>query len=234
MRPRPKKNRISRYNAVQEYLATAEKNENCTTPEIRRRTGEGRIIDINASFPAELNDSPLNLEIGCGKGAFITEISGRNPNSRYIALELAKDVMLMAMEKCMSEKRQNVKFYNCDACIVDSVLPPASVDALYLNFSDPWPKARCAKRRLTSRNFLQKYKTILKPGAKIFFKTDNRELFDFSLEEFEAEGFKLENVCFDLHSSVLAANNIETEYEKNFSAKGFTINYLEAHLEQNQ
>ena len=101
---------------------------------------------------------------------------------------------------------------------------------LYLNFSDPWPKKRNAKRRLTSPLFLERYKTILAPGGRIFFKTDNRPLFDYSLETFAASGYTLENVCFDLHGSPMAAENIMTEYERNFSAKGFAINYLEAFL----
>jgi len=140
--------------------------------------------------------------------------------------------MLMAMEKCSNLNCENVRFYRCDATIVDTLLPENSVDVLYLNFSDPWPKARTAKRRLTATPFLEKYKKILKPEGRIYFKTDNRPLFDFSLEQFEEAGFELENVCFDLHNSPMMADNIETEYEKNFSAKGFTINYLEATFEK--
>ena len=101
---------------------------------------------------------------------------------------------------------------------------------MYLNYSEPWPKKRNAKRRLTSPIFLEKYKTVLKPGARIYFKTDNIGLFEYSLETFGECGYTLENITNDLHASPLNAENIETEYERNFSAKGFSINYLEAFL----
>ncbi len=232
MRPRPKKHRQERMNTVNEYLALVNADEKCTLPEVMRRTGEGYVIDIEGSYKDEIRKAPLRLEIGCGKGAFISGLSKKFPSDRLLALELAPDVMLMAMEKCSNLNCENVRFYRCDATIVDTLLPENSVDVLYLNFSDPWPKARTAKRRLTATPFLEKYKKILKPEGRIYFKTDNRPLFDFSLEQFEEAGFKLENVCFDLHNSPMMADNIETEYEKNFSAKGFTINYLEATFEK--
>jgi tRNA (guanine-N7-)-methyltransferase len=228
MRPRPKKHRLERYETVNKFLAHTIKDIECTVPEVMRRTGEGRLINLEKSYDSDKWKSPLRLEIGCGKGAFISGLSKKYPNDRLLALELAPDVMLMAMEKCDALGCNNVKFYRCDATIVDTLLPENSVDFLYLNFSDPWPKARTAKRRLTAVQFLEKYKKILKPDARIYFKTDNRPLFDFSLEQFTEAGFTLENVCYDLHNSPLAENNIETEYEKNFSEKGFTINYLEA------
>gem|GEM_PF-124924 len=228
MRPRPKKHRQERYEMVNKYLATTIKDIDCTVPEVMRRTGEGRLINLEKTYGSEFMFAPLRLEIGCGKGAFISGLSKRFPNDRLLAFEIVPDVMLMAMEKCKEQNCENVKFYHCDATIVDSLLPENSVDVLYLNFSDPWPKARTAKRRLTATPFLEKYKKVLKPGGKIYFKTDNRPLFDFSLEQFEEAGYTLEKVCFDLHNSPLAAENIETEYEKNFSEKGFTINYLEA------
>ncbi|MBE6648434.1 MAG: tRNA (guanosine(46)-N7)-methyltransferase TrmB [Ruminococcaceae bacterium] len=232
MRPRPKKHRQERMNTVNEYLALVNVDEKCTLPEVMRRTGEGYVIDIEGSYEEKIRKAPLRLEIGCGKGAFISGLSKKFPNDRLLALELAPDVMLMAMEKCSNLNCENVRFYRCDATIVDTLLPENSVDVLYLNFSDPWPKARTAKRRLTATPFLEKYKKILKPEGRIYFKTDNRPLFDFSLEQFEEAGFELENVCFDLHNSPMMADNIETEYEKNFSAKGFTINYLEATFEK--
>ncbi len=228
MRPRPKKHRVERYETVNKYLAATVKDLDCTVPEVMRRTGEGRIINLEKSYDSSIWRSPLRLEIGCGKGAFISGLSQKFPKDRLLALELAPDVMLMAMEKCNALNCENVKFYRCDATIVDSLLPENTVDVLYLNFSDPWPKARTAKRRLTAVPFLEKYKRVLKDGGKIFFKTDNLPLFEFSLEQFAEAGFELNNVCYDLHNSPLMAENIETEYEKNFSGKGFTINYLEA------
>ncbi len=228
MRPRPKKHRLERFETVNKFMATTIKDVDCSVPEVMRRQGEGRIINLEKTFDKELWKSPLRLEIGCGKGAFISGLSKRYPHDRLLAIELVPDVLLMAMEKCNNENCENVKFYRCDATIVDTVLPRSSVDILYLNFSDPWPKARTAKRRLTATPFLEKYKKILKPGGKIFFKTDNLPLFEFSLEQFKESGLQIDKVCYDLHNSELMENNIETEYEKNFSEKGFTINYLEA------
>ena len=185
-------------------------------------------FDLPASFIGI--EGPLLLEIGCGKGSFACGLSDKYPESRILALELVPDVLMMAMEKAAREERKNIRFGNTDAQKLALLLPPASVDALYLNFSDPWPKKRNAKRRLTAPAFLEQYKTVLKPGARIFFKTDNVGLFAYSLGTFAECGFTLENVTNDLHASPLAADNIETEYEKNFSAKGYTINYLEAFI----
>ncbi len=228
MRPRPKKHRLERFETVNKYMATTIKDLDCTVPEVMRRTGEGKIINLEKSYDRELWKAPLRLEIGCGKGAFISSLSKRYPHDRLLAVELVADVLLMAMEKCSMENCENIKFYRCDASIIDTVLPENSVDVLYLNFSDPWPKPRTAKRRLTALPFLEKYQKIIKDGGKIYFKTDNLPLFEFSLEEFGKAGLQIDKVCYDLHNSDLMKNNIETEYEKNFSEKGFTINYLEA------
>lgn len=228
MRPRPKKHRLERFETVNKYMAATINDLDCTTPEVMRRTGEGKIINLEKTYERELWKSPLRLEIGCGKGAFVSGLSKKYPHDRLLAIELVPDVLLMAMEKCSAENCENVKFYRCDAAIVDTILPESSVDVLYLNFSDPWPKERTAKRRLTATPFLEKYKKILKPGGKIYFKTDNLPLFEFSLEEFKNADLQIDNVCYDLHNSKFMENNIETEYEKNFSDKGFTINYLEA------
>ena len=113
---------------------------------------------------------------------------------------------------------------------LEQIFAPHSFERIYLNFSDPWPKARHAKRRLTYRAMLERFKNLLSENGKIEFKTDNRDLFDFSLIEFEESGYVLENVTFDLHACEWAKDNIVTEYEANFSAKGFKINRLEAHL----
>ena len=198
MRMRPKKNRDARLEKVSGLLAELDGGRVKLSPAF----GEGR---------------ELFVELGCGKGAFITGLSERFPDASLLAVEKVTDVAMMAMEKA-------------DGAAIDMLLPAHSVARLYLNFSDPWPKKRNAKRRLTSPLFLERYKTILAPGGRIFFKTDNRPLFDYSLETFAASGYTLENVCFDLHGSPMAAENIMTEYERNFSAKGFAINYLEAFL----
>ena len=171
---------------------------------------------------------PLWLEIGCGKGTFICGLAQQNPDVNLIALERIADVAMLAMEKCKAAELANVRFIVGDVAKLWDIFEDGSIDRIYLNFSDPWPKAGHAKRRLTHRNFLEQYRRILKPDGAIFFKTDNRGLFDFSLEEMRESGFRLENLTYDLHNSAWAENNIMTEYEKNFSEKGFTINRVEA------
>jgi len=211
MRMRAKKNREERLQKVEHMLCVV--NED--------------IIDIDSSF----NDKrPLWVELGCGKGAFATQMSARHPEVNYLAFEKVRDVMLMAMEKADREGCGNLKFYDGDAENICTLLGENKICALFINFCDPWSKKRYAKRRLTSPIFLEKYKKVLAENARIFFKTDNRELFDYSLETFTEAGFTLDNVCFDLHNSPMNETNIPTEYEKNFSAKGFTINYLEAFI----
>ncbi|NCA68005.1 MAG: tRNA (guanosine(46)-N7)-methyltransferase TrmB, partial [Clostridia bacterium] len=126
---------------------------------------------------------------------------------------------------------KNLKFLNFDIEKILEILPEKYADALYINFCDPWPRKKNAKRRLTSTLFLERYKKLIKDGAHIYFKTDNLNLFEYSLETFKDSGFTLSNISFDLHGDqILNESNIETEYEKNFSAKGYKINYLEASL----
>ena len=140
------------------------------------------------------------------------------------------DVILLAAEKIKREEFKNVKLLNCDATALTEYFTEGSVDRIYLNFSDPWPKAKHAKRRLTSPKYLEIYKKLLKKDGAIFFKTDNRPLFDYSLETFTEAGFRLEKLTYDLHNSEYEAENLHTEYEDNFSAKGFTINRVEAYV----
>lgn len=209
MRMRPKKNRVPRMEKV-DFLF-AERAENGET-------------DIKESFG---NENGLYLEIGCGKGAFINGLAEKEKGNNLLAVELVRDVLMMAMEKTLREGHTDIRFINADAGCIDALVPPGSVKKLFLNFSDPWPKKRNAKRRLTSPLFLEKYKKILAADGKIFFKTDNKALFDYSLDSFSRGGYALTDVCFDLHSDpLLSEKNIETEYEKNFSAKGFLINSL--------
>ncbi len=178
------------------------------------------------------NSNPVHLEIGCGKGDFIVELSRRNPDINYIAIEKEKDVIVIALEKAMAAGTNNVIYCNSYAENLGEFFAQGEIQRIYLNFSDPWKKSRHAKRRLTSEKFLQSYKEILANNGSIFFKTDNRPLFDFSLEQFPLCGFRLENITFDLHNSEFNKDNIMTEYERNFSAKGFPINRLEAYLKE--
>ncbi len=176
------------------------------------------------------NENEVNIEIGCGKGNFITENAKRRPDTNFIAVEKISDVLVVCAEKIAESQLSNVRFLCADAKELGEILPEHSVDRIYLNFSDPWPKKGYMKRRLTYSAFLEIYKKILKPHGSLFLKTDNLQLFEFSLEQLQECGFKLENISYDLHNSEFAADNIMTEYEKNFSEKGMKINRVEAYL----
>ena len=171
----------------------------------------------------------LHIEIGCGKGSFITKTALLNPDIRYIAIEKVSNVIVLAMEKAIDAKLENLRFMRGNFQYLGETFPDKSVDRIYLNFSDPWPKKGYAKRRLTHGEFLEIYKRILKDNGEICFKTDNRELFDFSLESFPANGFSLSDVTYDLHSSGFEGN-IMTEYEEKFSMQGTPICRLVARL----
>ncbi len=176
-----------------------------------------------APFPVE---RPLHLEIGCGKGSFACGMAAAHPEYNFIAMERVADVACLALEKAEREaadRPDNLRFLIGNAENLTEWLPAHSVDCLYLNFSDPWPKAGHKKRRLTHRLFLERYKTVLKEGGVLRFKTDNVGLFDFSLEEFAAMGLEMTDLTRDLHNSPLGEGNVMTEYERNFSEKGFPI-----------
>ncbi|MBE6695472.1 MAG: tRNA (guanosine(46)-N7)-methyltransferase TrmB [Ruminococcaceae bacterium] len=169
----------------------------------------------------------LRLEIGCGKGGFACGMAEKHPEANFIALERVNDVMVVAVEKAMLKKEQrsadNLRFMIARAEDLSEIFEKSSVDVIYLNFSDPWPKKGHAKRRLTYRTFLNSYFSILKNGGKLCFKTDNKGLFDFTLEELAELGVECDYVTYDLHSSEYAENNVMTEYETNFSSQGIPI-----------
>ncbi|MCR4588015.1 MAG: tRNA (guanosine(46)-N7)-methyltransferase TrmB [Lachnospiraceae bacterium] len=175
------------------------------------------------------NDHPIRIEIGCGKGQFICQLAKENPDINYIGIEKFSSVLIRAIDKIeetldTDRPITNVRFLRLEAEIITDVFEKGEVDRVYLNFSDPWPKARHAKRRLPSKEFLWRYKIILKEEGRVEFKTDNRELFDFALEEVEAGGFKMIACTFDLHKDEeMNRGNIMTEYEERFSAKGNPI-----------
>ncbi|MBR2616564.1 MAG: tRNA (guanosine(46)-N7)-methyltransferase TrmB [Clostridia bacterium] len=171
----------------------------------------------------------LEVEIGCGKGAFILEMARRRPETLFVAVEYCREAMLLAVEKVHAAALENVRFLNADAALLAEYFAPGEVDAIYLNFSDPWPKARHAKRRLTAPSFLEVYRTILADAGFIRQKTDNVLLFESSLENYAACGWRTEGICRDLHASPEAADNILTEYEITFSGKGLTINAVTAY-----
>lgn len=172
-------------------------------------------------------ERPVHLEIGCGKGDFACGMAEKHPEWNFVAMERVADVCCVALEKAKSraESREcdNLRFLIGDAKTLSDFGKPASVDCIYLNFSDPWPKAGHKKRRLTHRDFLAIYNTLLKEDGILKLKTDNVGLFEFSLEEFEAVGAEILWQTRDLHASEKSADNVMTEYERNFSAKGFSI-----------
>ena len=182
------------------------------------------LLGVDKIFP---NNAPIHMEIGCGKGKFACDMAKKNPNINFIAVEKVPDVCCVALEKAMAQRDErehdNLRFIIGDAKTLEETVPEHSLDCIYLNFSDPWPKKGHAKRRLTYRSFLEIYKKLLKPDGILKFKTDNVGLFDFSLEEFEAIGATIVWQTRDLHSSEKNADNVMTEYEKNFSEKGFSI-----------
>ena len=177
----------------------------------------GEIVSL---FPSR---QPLFIEIGMGKGQFITTLAKNNPDINYIGIEKYSSVLVRAIEKQKELELPNLKFIRMDAENINDDFAENEVDGIYLNFSDPWPKDRHAKRRLTSRQFFARYEKLLKPEGKIQFKTDNSALFDFSLEEVEATNFKATDVSYDLHNSEWNDGNVMTEYEERFSAKGNPI-----------
>ena len=172
------------------------------------------------------NENSIHIEVGMGKGQFLMEMARRHPEINYVGMERYDSVLLRAVEKMqqMEEAPRNILFLCEDAAGLPEIFSAGEVDRIYLNFSDPWPKARHARRRLPSREFLARYDQILDPKGQVEFKTDNRELFDFALEECDAAGWKLQMKTYDLHSDAeLMKDNVMTEYEEKFSAKGNPI-----------
>ena len=175
------------------------------------------------------NDHPIHIEVGMGKGQFIIEMARRNPEVNYIGIEKYSSVLVRAVEKLEDFEQDNLRLIRMDAENIEEVFDKDEVDRFYLNFSDPWPKDRHAKRRLTSTRFLERYDNILTPEGRVMFKTDNKDLFDFSLEQVEEAGWILENHTYDLHHSEYNEGNVMTEYEEKFSAKGNPICRLVAY-----
>ncbi len=208
MRMRKKKNADVRFERCAEYTVETEG--------LLERFGE--VFD---------SKQPIEMEIGSGKGRFIVTLAEQNPDRQYISIERVMDCLVMAMEKAQKKELKNIRFFCLDAGTLTEYFPAESMDVIYLNFSDPWPKSRYAKRRLTHRRMVAAYLPLLKKEGKICFKTDNRPLFDFSVEEFTELGFRLEELTYDLHST--DTPNIMTEYEERFSSMGTPINRFVAY-----
>lgn len=164
----------------------------------------------------------LRLELGCGKGRFTCETAAANPDILFVAVERVPDAMVTAMERAAADGLQNVFFIDADASGMADYFAPGEVDLVYINFCDPWPSRKHARRRLTSGEFLALYKTILRQGGEIHFKTDNRDLFEYSLCQFPAADFLLDEVTRDLHEEGI--RGVMTDYEEKFHTLGLPIN----------
>lgn len=198
-----------------------------------------RCEDVTITNPAELRGSwkglkpdarKICLEIGCGKGRFITTLAAQNPDILYVALEREKGAIVMAMEKVKAQELENVRFIIGDAAELCDYFADGEIDDIYVNFCDPWTKRHREKRRLTHRNFLALYRRIMKPDGHFYFKTDNVKLFDFSEAELPDFGMEILTLTRDLHATDIP--NIMTEYEERFSSQGVKINYIEAVFKQ--
>ena len=223
MRMRRKKNLQTRLDNCREYAVDIvwETLEYGKTP-------EKHLINYEEVFS---NANPVELEIGCGKGQFAVEIAKRNPDKNFLAVEINENVIVQAMEKAKKENLKNLRFMRVGAEKLGLYFPENSIGKIYLNFSCPFPKKRQAKHRLTHESFLEIYKKILVSDGRILQKTDNRILFESSIEQLSKCGFILENVSLDLHSGD-TADNIMTEYEKKFVDLGQPIYRLEAYLKK--
>ena len=173
------------------------------------------------------NDNPIHIEVGSGKGALITGMAQQNPNINYIGIDIQLSVLSYALDKVLASGAENVKLLRVDGSSLTNYFEDGEVDMMYLNFSDPWPKSRHEKRRLTYKTFLDTYKQILPENGEIHFKTDNRGLFEYSLASFSQYGMVINKVWLDLHASDYEGN-VMTEYERKFSEKGQVIYRVEA------
>lgn len=170
--------------------------------------------------------APLFVELGTGKGTFISTLAEQHQEYNFIGIEAQQGVLYTAAQRVREKDLKNVRLLVFDINNLEEIFDTGEIDGIYINFCDPWPKKRHAKRRLTHRIFLEKYRRLLKPDGKICFKTDNRDLFDFSLLEFEELGLRVEDISYDLHAEN-RPDNIETEYERKFSGFGEKINRCE-------
>ncbi len=203
---------------------------------LRNITGSEKIIETNKYViqkPKDMKSNwrnvfdkkgPLHIEIGMGKGQFITTMAKLYPNINYVGIEKYSSVLIRAIQKIEEDYIPNLRFLCIDATELTEIFEKGEVDKIYLNFSDPWPKDRHAKRRLPSKEFLSRYDQILKPNGILEFKTDNRGLFDFAVEQVSEANWKIDQITYDLHNdNDMNSGNIMTEYEQKFSSMGNPI-----------
>lgn len=220
MRMRKKKNLESRLEAVQQYLYVSGGEDRNFNTAVNNKD----YIDLSKVFDAE---RPLYLEVGCGKGGFAVEYARTHPEINLLAVEKNSNVVVQGCEAAARLNLKNLYFVKCSAEYIERHLRENTVERLFLNFSCPFPKKSYATHRLTHARFLEIYKRLLKQGAEIHQKTDNMQLFEFSIEQFTNNGFALKNISLDLHNSDFEGN-IMTEYEQRFVSLGQPIYRLEA------
>ena len=210
---------------------------------VRNRKGATELLEAHPQYvilnPADAkgrwqeifgNDHPIHVEVGSGKGAFVSGMAKANPDINYIGIDIQKSVLSYALDKVLATDVTNIKLLWVDGSDLTDYFEDGEIDRLYLNFSDPWPKKRHEKRRLTYQSFLATYQQILPENGEIHFKTDNRGLFEYSLVSFSQYGMKLKGVWLDLHASDFE-DNVLTEYEQKFANKGQVIYRVEAAFE---
>ncbi|MCY7040969.1 tRNA (guanosine(46)-N7)-methyltransferase TrmB [Streptococcus sanguinis] len=210
---------------------------------VRNRKGATELLEAHPQYvmlnPADAkgrwqeifgNDHPIHVEVGSGKGAFVSGMAKANPEINYIGIDIQKSVLSYALDKVLATDVSNIKLLWVDGSDLTDYFEEGEIDRLYLNFSDPWPKKRHEKRRLTYQSFLSTYQQILPENGEIHFKTDNRGLFEYSLVSFSQYGMKLKGVWLDLHASDFE-DNVLTEYEQKFANKGQVIYRVEAAFE---
>ncbi|WP_314365982.1 tRNA (guanosine(46)-N7)-methyltransferase TrmB [uncultured Streptococcus sp.] len=210
---------------------------------VRNRKGATELLEAHPQYvilnPADAkgrwqeifgNDHPIHVEVGSGKGAFVSGMAKANPEINYIGIDIQKSVLSYALDKVLATDVPNIKLLWVDGSDLTDYFEEGEINRLYLNFSDPWPKKRHEKRRLTYQSFLATYQQILPENGEIHFKTDNRGLFEYSLVSFSQYGMKLKGVWLDLHASDFE-DNVLTEYEQKFANKGQVIYRVEAAFE---
>lgn len=175
------------------------------------------------------NENPIHVEVGTGKGQFVTRMAKAYPNVNFIGIERYESVLVTGVQRVIDQPQANLRFLQEDVTNITDFFDKGEVDRLFINFTDPWPKERHAKRRLTNESFLEKYELIMGKDGEIHFKTDNQTLFEYSIESLTFYGFRLKNISLDLHNSN-KRDNIMTEYEEKFANKGMRIYRLEASL----
>jgi tRNA (guanine-N7-)-methyltransferase len=222
MRLRRKKHLDERLELSKEYLIFFEEREHYGRPDPK----DYPVLDFESVFG---NKNPVHMEIGCGKGGFVTELASKNPDINYIAVEKDDNVTVSAVELAKSKGLKNVKFIICCAENLFLIIKNGTIGRIYLNFSCPYPKHTYRNRRLTNPKFLDMYRGFLAPGGGVFQKTDNKPFFEYSLQSYSVSNYRTEKLTWDLYKSDYLDGNIATEYEKKFVSLGETICHVQAY-----